>query len=185
MGTTAMHPMKKITSRALVAVAAMLAPWACFAVDGTITINGTVTNETCTINGGTPNITVTLPNVSKSTLNVNGAVAAATPFSIALTSCSITTSGSLFAYFEPGSTINAAGRLINAGTATNLDVELLNSSFGTIDLSKTSGNQNSTTIAATAATTSATLTYYARYRATGVVGPGTVNSSVTYTLIYP
>ncbi|MBG9390663.1 fimbrial protein [Caenimonas aquaedulcis] len=175
----------RIAGRALVAVSALAASWACHAVDGTVTINGIVTNETCTINGGgsASSFTVTLPRVSSAALASAGAVAGRTSFSLALTGCSGFSSGTVFAYFEPGPTINAAGRLINAGTATNLDIELLNSSFGSVNLMQNSGSQNATTAGVSAS--AATLTHYAQYRATGAVAPGTVSTSVTYTIVYP
>jgi major type 1 subunit fimbrin (pilin) len=172
--------------RALATAAAFLAPLACYAVDGTVTITGNVTNETCVINGGSPNFAVALPTVSKSALGSVGAFAGSTPFSIALTGCTITATGSLLAYFEPGATINPAGRLTNSGSATNIDIELLNSAQGIIDLTKSSGNQNASSASVTSATTNTTLTYYARYKATAVpVGVGTVSTTVTYTIVYP
>ncbi len=78
--------MQKSLIAALLACAA-LAPAAAFAADGTITINGAVTAQTCTINGGTPNFTVTLPKVSTSSLATAGTKAGATQFTIALTNC--------------------------------------------------------------------------------------------------
>lgn len=55
-----------------------------FAVDGTITINGQITDTTCTISvdGGSNDATVTLPTVSSTTLGAAGATAGATPFTI-------------------------------------------------------------------------------------------------------
>lgn len=73
------------------------------AADGTITFNGLVTAAACssiasvtadsTVNGPTPiNATLTLPNVSNTTLNAAaGTYAGQTPFSIQLTGCEATT----------------------------------------------------------------------------------------------
>lgn len=58
------------------------------AADGTITINGLVTDKTCNI--ATPagkDFTVTLPTVSKQTLAAAGNVAGRTPFQIKLDLC--------------------------------------------------------------------------------------------------
>ncbi|EOT1960506.1 fimbrial protein [Acinetobacter baumannii] len=69
------------------------------AADGTITINGLVTDKTCDI--VTPagkDFTVTLPTVSKQTLAVAGDVAGRTPFQINLANCS---QGKVATYFEP------------------------------------------------------------------------------------
>jgi major type 1 subunit fimbrin (pilin) len=65
------------------AVAVLSAP--ALAVDGTITFNGLVTDQTCEIT--TPagkDFTVTLPTVSASTLNAAAQTAGRTPFSINL-----------------------------------------------------------------------------------------------------
>ncbi|MFH4337526.1 fimbrial protein, partial [Acinetobacter baumannii] len=74
------------------------------AADGTITINGLVTDKTCDI--VTPagkDFTVTLPTVSKQTLAVAGDVAGRTPFQINLANCS---QGKVATYFEPGATVD-------------------------------------------------------------------------------
>ncbi|TNV97544.1 ferrous iron transporter B, partial [Xylella fastidiosa] len=44
-----------------IASAAILFCGTALAADGTITVNGRVTDRTCTINGGTPNFSITLP----------------------------------------------------------------------------------------------------------------------------
>jgi major type 1 subunit fimbrin (pilin) len=178
----AMHPLIRTL---LVAAACAAAPWACRAADGVITISGKVVSETCTINGGGAgsSFAVTLPNVSTASLATPGATAGRTQFSIALANCAGFTSGSVFPYFEPGPTINATGRLANGGTAGNLDVELLNASFGVMNLSQGSGSQNATPVAV--AGNAAVLTYYAQYRATGLVTAGTVTTTVNYTIVYP
>ena len=73
------------------------------AADGTITFNGVVTAAACTsiasvtadsvVNGPLPiNATLTLPNVTSTTLNAaSGTYAGQTPFSIQLTGCEATT----------------------------------------------------------------------------------------------
>ena len=82
------------------------------AADGTITINGLVTDKTCDI--VTPagkDFTVTLPTVSKQTLAAAGNVAGRTPFQIKLANCS---EGKVATYFEPGATVDFnTGRLLN------------------------------------------------------------------------
>ena len=165
----------------------VLATSSVFAADGTITINGQVTDKTCTVNAGTTkDFTVTLPTVSKSVLAVAGATAGRTPFTINLTEC---TAGSKVAtYFEPGSTVDFnTGRLINAsGTATNVQVQLLGSSNEVIPVlagAATGGVQaNSQVVAVTNG--SADLNYYAEYYATGASTPGSVATTVKYTIIY-
>lgn len=58
------------------------------AADGTITINGLVTDNTCMIDTGDKNLTVNLPTVSSQSLKNAGDVAGRTPFQINLTNCS-------------------------------------------------------------------------------------------------
>lgn len=161
-----------------------------FAVDGTVTFTGTVTSNTCTINGGGTNnsFTVTLPKVSASALNAApDNTAGRTAFNIALTSC-VPASGTVHTYFEPGSTVNlSTGRLTT--TVTNVEIGLLNGDdssdikIGATD-GTTPGTQNSHAVPISVAG-AATLSYFAEYNAkAGAAGTGAVNTSVRYTLVY-
>lgn len=168
---------------------AALAPQAANAVDGTITINGTIVSNTCKVGTGSPNnFTVTLPTVSTSAFTAAGNVAGATAFSIAVTGC--TSSTKVTTYFEPGTTVDiATGNLINSGTATNVEAQLLNgaggslAAFSAIKLGAAAASQNSSQYTLTSG--AATLNYYAQYYATGAaVGAGTYASTVNYTMTY-
>ena len=178
--------MKKVlVSAALVAAvgAAAQAPRTASAVDGTINITGKINTSTSQINGANSpaTINVALPTVSTTSLNAAAAVAGRTPFSIALSGCGALTKATTF--FEPGPTVNSDGNLANAtGTATNVEVQLLNSNFSTIALNAASGSQNVTQ--ATLASGAANLTYYAQYYATAAAGAGTVATSVQFTMLY-
>jgi major type 1 subunit fimbrin (pilin) len=179
--------MKFTRSLAYAALAVAIGiPSAAFAADGTITFNGNITAQTCTIsgNGGGPSFTVTLPTVSTSALPTAGSIAGRTPFNIALSNCS-PDSGSASTYFEPGATIDmATGRLQNtSGTATNVEVGLLNKDFSTIVLGAAQTSQNSQSAAISGG--NATLNYFAQYVATnGAAGAGSVNTSTLYSIIY-
>lgn len=166
--------------------------------DGTITFNGAVSAQTCTINGngtGAKNFTVTLPTVSSSTLATSGQTAGRTSFSIALTNCTPAT-GNVHTYFEPGTTTdiqtgnlildssntsNAAGT-VPKNVATNVEISLLNSDTSPIKAGAADASQNSKPVPITGG--SATLNYYAQYIATGAATAGTANSSVMYTISY-
>lgn len=152
------------------------------AVDGTITINGQINANTCTIVGTNgKDVTVTLPTVSTTALTAAGQVAGATPFQLALSNCTGTTA---MTHFELGSTINQAdGNLINSGTAQNVEVQVLNDQFQPINLATNAGSQT-VTLTGTAGSMSGTMKYYAQYLATGAAGAGTVASSVQYSMIY-
>ena len=177
---------KLLLSAALVASVgvAALAPRTASAVDGTININGNINSSTCKINGANSPaaITVQLPTVSTTSLNAAATVAGRTPFSIALSNCGALTKATTF--FEPGPTINTLdGNLKNAtGTATGVEVQLLNGDFSTINLSAAQTSQNSAQ--ATLTGSAATLNYYAQYYATAAAGAGSVGTSVQFTMIY-
>lgn len=149
------------------------------AYDGTINITGNVVATTCQINGqATPaTVAVALPTVSASAI---APTAGKTPFKIALTGC---TGGAttVHTYFEPGSTINANGRLTSG--VTNVDVELLNGNDSTpivLGVADASQNSHTTPIVAGAATQN----YFAQYRSGGSPGTGAVSTSVTFSIAY-
>ena len=157
------------------------------AADGTITINGLVTDKTCDI--VTPagkDFTVTLPTVSKQTLAAAGNVAGRTPFQIKLANCS---EGKVATYFEPGATVDFnTGRLLNqdATGAKNVNVQLLGSNNQVIPVlaAGANGAQANSQWVDVAKAGSADLNYYAEYYATGASTAGKVTTSVQYTIIY-
>ncbi len=78
---------------AAIAAASAFSAQSAFAADGIIAFNGTITAQTCTINGngmGSKDFTVTLPKVSASTLGTAGQTAGRTPFNISLSDCTPT-----------------------------------------------------------------------------------------------
>ncbi len=185
-------------------------PGAALAVDGTITINGEITDQTCKINGVAPpaNIWVTLPKISRSALKTKGDVAGATPFQIALTECPATLSGEVRAYFEPGRTTDyGTGNLIAYGISTditaaassipadlgtaksNVQIQLANIDGSVIRMGSDASTQaaRGETLQMSGATKSATLRYLARYVRTGDTEPeaGKLVSYVTYSILYP
>lgn len=173
---------KLLTSLAI-AAAATASSFA-HAADGMITITGSLTAQTCTINGGTKNFTVALPKVSASSLATAGNTAGRTPFTIALTSCSPTT-GTVHTYFEAGPTTDtASGRLIvDAGGASNVQISLLNGADqSAIKAGSPNATQNSKPVGINSG--AATLQYYAEYYATGKATAGAANTRVMYTLAY-
>lgn len=173
--------MKRIS----LALLTVLATSSVFAADGTITINGLITDKTCTINSGAKDFTVTLPTVSQKVLANPGEVAGRTPFTIKLTDCS---AGTVATYFEPGSTVDFnSGRLNNAtGSATNVQVQLLGSNNSVIPVlaAGSNGAQTNSQLVTVAAAGSTDLNYYAEYYATGQSTPGNVATSVKYTIVY-
>jgi major type 1 subunit fimbrin (pilin) len=176
---------KLLLSTALVAsvAAAALAPRTASAVDGTINITGNINTSTCQINSAASpaTIAVTLPTVSTTALNAANAVAGRTPFNIVLSNCGSTLTKAT-TFFEPGPTVLSDGNLKNNGTATGVEVQLLNSNFTAISLNAASGSQAVTQ--ATLASGGATIPYYAQYFANAAAGAGTVTTSVQFTMLY-
>lgn len=169
----------------LVASACIALSQAALASDGIITINGKITDVTCAIsvNGGSENATVTLPTVSQNVLSSMGNTAGTTPFQISLSGCTGTTLGNAYAYFESGPTVETStGRLNNTGTATNVQVELLDKNNASIAVG--SSTQGGPTAVESIAGGSATLTYAAQYYAKGAASSGTVTTQVNYTIAY-
>ncbi|KVX94086.1 fimbrial protein, partial [Burkholderia ubonensis] len=150
------------------AIGALLLSAQAYASDGTITFNGEITTQTCSIAGG-GNQTVALPSVQQSALQNVGDVAGATAITIGLTGCTIG-SDTVVAGFEVGQNVDpVTGRLKVTGGATNVQIGLYN----TNDTPITIGDIN--TIEGEALTTDAvTLRYVAKYVATGgAAGSGT------------
>ena len=154
-----------------------------FAADGTITFTGQIYANTCTINGGGNNFTVSLPSaVSSSQLDIAGKTAGRTAFQIALTNCPAATN--VHTFYEPGPTTNGLGRLVNTagGGATNVEIQLLNDDATVIKAGLADSLQNSKPVALSA--NAATLSYFAEYYAIGAATAGAVTSSVAYTIVY-
>ncbi len=157
-----------------------------FAIDGTINFTGAVSANTCTINGndsGNKNFNVLMPKVGIEALAAEGQTAGNTPFTIRLTACTPDT-GMVHTLFEPGANGNAAtGNLtIATGGADNVEVRILNGDETPINVTVADGAQNSKPVSLTSG--EATLKYIAQYFALDQAGPGAVNATAKYTIIY-
>jgi major type 1 subunit fimbrin (pilin) len=193
---------------------AMVLPLSSQASDGTITFTGAVTANTCTVSvnsgisgatGGAADATVVLPIVSTAALTNAAAApptaakttAAGTFFSMTLSACvaSHADIGGVVPtyvniYFEAGPNVDVlTGGLINTG-ASNVEVNLYNASSAAVVTTQimpgTNTGQNPTG-SGMAAATGGTQYYYAGYSTAGhnlAATPGTVNTSVTYSLVY-
>ncbi|WP_145508293.1 fimbrial protein [Yersinia alsatica] len=174
----------KTTSALIAAIAGVFIAQSAFATDGTITINGQITDTTCgvSVNNGTKDGTVNLPTISASALSTINSVAGTTPFNIVLSGCTGASMTNAYAYFEPGSTVDTAtGRLNSNGTSTGVQVRLLNKNSAPIVV----GGTGQSSVVEDIAGGGATLTYYAQYYANNAtVGSGTVTTQVDYTIVY-
>jgi len=177
--------MKKIILAASVIAAFGMVNTAQAASTGTITFNGELTATTCdvSVEGQGADATVVLPTLGTNVLDAASKTAGDTRFNMALTNCAGTLN-TASAYFEDGATVNAQGRLINSGTATNVDLQLLDGSGTRGVINVGSGDQTTNTTYVDTSTGSANLPYAVRYFATAPTTAGTVVSSVIYNLQY-
>jgi type 1 fimbria pilin len=146
---------------------------------GTLSIaSGTVVRlVTCSVTAATANQTVFLPTISASALGSAGAVAAKTPFSIALSCQSGVAVAITFSSASGSSGIPSV--LGSNGTAAGVGVQLLNASQTAITLDTalqltrgTSGNDS--------------FRFYAQYYRLGATRPtpGTVSATTIFTMSY-
>jgi major type 1 subunit fimbrin (pilin) len=153
---------------------------------GTLTINGELVANTCTVSGEGQgnNFTVTLPTLSASALSDAGSSTGSRGFAIELTDCTPAT-GNVHAYWDYGVNTLSDGNLKNNGTATSVEVQLVdyNGSKVPLDVSKPDGAQGSQTVALSNG--AAKLQYAAQYVSPlGSAGAGTVTTTVTYGIVY-
>lgn len=177
--------MRIITLTSLLALAA-LTPAISQAADGSITINGRIVTNTCTISSGAAGKhSVTLPTVSTSALSTQNSVAGLTPVTITLTGCTPAT-GKVALYFEPGAGTDMARGYLKNGTASgsNVEIQLLNADKSAIALNLPKANQNSQEVDLSSG--AASLTYFAQYiAAANAATAGDVTATTDFTVIYP
>ncbi|MBT9300139.1 fimbrial protein [Pseudomonas sp. TAE6080] len=175
-------------ARALAVLVAATVSSAALASDGKIDFNGELKAETCkvAVNGasGANGTTVTLPTISTASLTTAGQVAGQTGFNIELSDCSAAIKTAA-AFFEPGGSVDpASGNLKNvSGSATKVQLQLVDATNGQAIMA---GNtvQVTSTSRVDVANTTAILPYAVQYFAQAATTPGTVVSSVTYSINY-
>ncbi|WP_419204665.1 fimbrial protein [Bordetella trematum] len=181
-----------------------------WAVDGTITINGEITDQTCKINGSAPpyDFVVTLPKIAASALKKVNDTAGATLFTIKITDCPSTLTGQVKAYFEPGvttdydsgnlyaytgsaSTTSPAPSSIpsdraGAAKASHVEIRLSNPDGTKITLGAAVNMAAGVTLEGSDKK-SATLRYLASYvkSSEGAITAGKLVSYVQYSIVYP
>ena len=175
-------------ARALAVLVAATVSSAALASDGKIDFNGELKAETCkvAVNGasGANGTTVTLPTISTASLTTAGQVAGQTGFNIELSDCSAAIKTAA-AFFESGGSVDpASGNLKNvSGSASKVQLQLVDATNGqAIKAGNTA--QVTSTSRVDVANTSAILPYAVQYFAQAATTPGTVVSSVTYSINY-
>ncbi|KKB02768.1 fimbrial protein [Pantoea anthophila] len=182
--------MKKIAFLTASVVSVLLASQAFAASNNTITFQGQVTAETCTVtvNGNAANPLVLLPSVNTSELDASGKVAGPTTFDIGITGCKgndteTTTVSTVFS----GNNVTSKGNLGNLATtnaAQNVEIQILDKKnkqpipfnsgkyIGLNDLDLAAGVKE------------ATATYTAQYYAADTATAGTVEATMQYAISY-
>jgi len=167
---------------------------------GTITVNGKVIADTCTVNitgqgssvtGGFPNYTITLPDVSSASLSSAGATAGDTEFSVELSGCTLSAGTTrMWAFFSGGNVNSSTGRLNNTGGTLDVSFQLTNGLGGAAiqaggSAAGAPGSNQGTSVAFQSG--SASKKYAVRYYANSALpsgAAGNVSSSVTYNIQY-
>lgn len=187
--------LSKLSSLCIAAVATTIS-FTAAAVDGTITFKGAITDTTCSVgvNGGASVADVILPTVSASAFAVKDDIAARTRFTIDLTNCSVGTEAR--AHFDDSLThVNADGNLLNghevgnvAGHAQGVGFALFDLSGSRIQIGSSSPQAGAGAHWATiAANGGARIPYdvaYVAFEPRANIAPGTVESSVGFTVEY-
>ncbi|EMV9404805.1 fimbrial protein [Klebsiella michiganensis] len=151
------------------------------AADGVINFTGNITGTACVVDTSAISQPVDLGTISTMAFTGgNGATAAAKRFNIVLKSCPASVSSASIRFDGTTSAANPSIlALSNGQTASNVGVALY--------------EQDSTTLIPVGSTSASvtlledvnnTLTYFAKYMATGAVGAGTANSSTSFTVTY-
>jgi len=131
--------LKKLLALAIVGTSVVASVASADSALGTITFQGMVTDQTCsaTINGASGNVSVAVPTVTTTALTGANSTAGSTQFALGVTGCNTASvQQTVLARFQ-GVSVDANGNLANtaAGGATNVALQLLNSTGGTaIDL---------------------------------------------------
>lgn len=160
------------------------------AYDGTVTFDGLLIAETCTVNTDSTNILVKLPTIAVQKLAAAGDEAGSTSFNINVSACpaGLTQVG---AHFEAianegtSTTNNLTNSSPVAGRATNVEVRLYNINGANAAAKHLKVGTTGAFFPINTAARTATMTYAGGYYATGASTVGPVRAQVQYVLAYP
>ncbi|USD62143.1 type 1 fimbrial protein [Vibrio sp. SCSIO 43140] len=149
---------------------------------------GEVTDETCTvsINGDEANPIILLPRVPKSELAASGDVAGAIDFDVSISGCTgdaVNPTGINTVFV--GNQVTTNGNLGNIGSATNVELQIVDTTGTKINFNNNNGFFVGTNdLGLAVSETQKTATYKVQYYATGAATPGTVDGSLQYAISY-
>ena len=181
--------MHKNLLAALIVAGAGLSLNAQAAQTGQIQITGKVVDTTCSVDAGSGNVQVTLPNVDKSLLQNPGSNTGITPFSVKVSGCTGSSGAGadvVSVAFVPDANVDMNGNLVNTGGASAVAVQLLDKNQQPINIH----NDSYSAQVARGESTDVSggdinLNYYARYfSAGGGAGAGDVATQANFQLIY-
>ena len=197
--------MQKLTLATLSTLALSLACSSVFAVDGTIRVNGVVTDQTCTLQGydrittGLKDITVRLPSVPKSTVKPTYPLSNAIVFMMKIANadgtdfCDAVTSKAFKGIHLSASPTNLDATdktlLVNKATGASIINPVfiqINASDGrVVDFSAPWGTQAKSRTYPSGSATTLSIMYLAYYFSkTGIVDAQNVTATVNYTMHY-
>lgn len=151
------------------------------AADGVINFTGNITGAACVVEPSAIAQPVDLGTVATTAFTGgNGATAAAKRFNIVLKSCPESVASAAVRFDGTTSSSNPSILALTSGqTASNVGVAIYEQDNATlIPVGSPSANVT------LAEDTNNTLTYFAKYMATGTVGAGTANASTSFTVVY-
>lgn len=154
------------------------------ASDNTITFQGEVTDQTCavTINGNAASPVVLLPTVSTGDF-ASSTTAGATTFEVGVSGCTADTSGDVeISTVFVGNLVTSSGNLGNTGTASDVEIQILDTAGTVIDFTSNFNGNGDLTL--TSGATSASADYTAQYYTTRTPSAGSVTASLQYAVTY-
>nr|WP_318384190.1 fimbrial protein [uncultured Enterobacter sp.] len=174
--------------KSLLVLALMASPGLVFAQtsNNTVRFTGEVADQTCSVdvNGSASQPVVLMPTVAASALKAANDVAGKTNFTINLTNCTAATEDTLISTMFAGTDVTAGGNMGNAGTADNVEVQLVGTDSEAVDLSNGMTEVPGITLAK--GETSASQDLAVQYiTEEGTATAGTVEASAQYAIHYP
>lgn len=173
----------KMTLCAMALAAVSTSALAANETQGTVTFNGELVADTCTIASDSVDRQVQLPKVAIQTLAAAGATAGSKGFDLNVENCpeGITQVAAHFEAIGSSGVNSQTGNLTNSATtnsANNVEVRLYNSDEQQLKLGETGAP-------APVTGGKATMRYYGGYYATAATTAGQVKAVANYTLAYP
>jgi len=176
--------MNRVFIPAMVA-SVILSSSAMAASSNTITFMGEVTDQTCSINinGSAAAPVVLLPSVATSVLAKSADTAGTTNFDVGVSGCTANPAGmNVSSEFVGNNISSTTGNLANSGTASNVEIQILDTTGKDIDFRN--AFRGAGDLALQANETQKTASYSVQYYATGAATVGTVQASMQYAVSY-